>query len=167
VIERFLLAAARSDYTAVSVPDIAGARQAVAAIVAEHGASGLAWWEGDPLVAALEPAAIAPTAAAEVAGAGLTSAECATADTGTLLMTYGPGRSRRTGLLPDLHICLLRADAIVEGLEQAVARVHAGTQPPAALTMVTGPSASSDIEKIRVEGVHGPRALHAIVIASP
>ena len=164
MIERFLLAAARSDYTAIAVPDIAGARAAVKAIVAEHGASGLAWWEGDPLVCALDPAGIAPTRPAEEAGAGLTSAVCATADTGTLLMTYGPGRSRRTGLMPDVHICLLRSGAIVEGLEQAVARVHADTQPPAALTMVTGPSASSDIEKIRVEGVHGPRALHAVVI---
>ena len=164
MIERFLLAAARSDYTAVSVPDVAGAREAVAAIVAEHGSSGLAWWEGDELVRALEPSGIFLQAPPESAGAGLTTAACATADTGTLLMTYGPGCSRRTGLLPDVHVCLVRAETIVEGLEEAVALVHAGGEVPAALTMVTGPSASSDIEKIRVEGVHGPRVLHAVVI---
>ena len=74
------------------------------------------------------------------------------------MLSYGTGRGREVGLLPDIHIAVLAADRIVADLPTALALAYAGGgTPPSALTLVTGPSASSDIEKIRVTGVHGPR----------
>jgi len=85
------------------------------------------------------------------------------APTGTLVLTYGEGRSRTTGLLPDLHIALLPAERIVRTLADAVGRIYA-TEVPRAMTLVTGASATSDIEKIRVTGAHGPRRVAVVVI---
>ena len=85
------------------------------------------------------------------------------APTGTVVLTYGAGRSRTTGLLPDLHIALLPAERVLATLEEAIAKVYAG-DVPRAMTLVTGASATSDIEKIRVTGAHGPRRVAVVVI---
>ena len=109
--------------------------------------------------------ASASPAAPVLADAGITGAERGIASTGTLLLTYGEGRGRSVGLLPDVHIAVLAADRIVADLPTALALAYAGGgPPPAAVTLVTGPSASSDIEKIRVTGVHGPRRLGVVVV---
>ena len=91
----------------------------------------------------------------------ITSCAVAIAETGTLILDGSPGQGRRIlTLIPDYHLCVVFADQIVPDVPQALARLTA-TRP---LTMISGPSATSDIELNRVEGVHGPRTLEVIIV---
>ena len=91
----------------------------------------------------------------------VTEATVGIATTGTLVLTHGTGQGRRAlSLVPDLHVCVIRADQVVLGVPDAVVLLDAS----APQTWISGPSATSDIELSRVEGVHGPRNLHVIVV---
>ena len=91
----------------------------------------------------------------------ITSCAVAIAETGTLILDGSPGQGRRViTLIPDYHLCVVFADQIVADVPDALARLEA-TRP---LTMISGPSATSDIELNRVEGVHGPRTLEVIIV---
>jgi L-lactate dehydrogenase complex protein LldG len=91
----------------------------------------------------------------------ITSCAVAVAETGTLILDGSPGQGRRViTLIPDYHLCVVFADQIVADVPDALARLEAARP----LTMISGPSATSDIELNRVEGVHGPRTLEVIIV---
>jgi L-lactate dehydrogenase complex protein LldG len=94
----------------------------------------------------------------------VTTATLAIANTGTIVLDHGPGQGRRAlSLIPDVHVCVVFVDQIVTDVPEAVARLVELGSHTRPLTWISGPSATSDIELDRVEGVHGPRTLAVIV----
>ncbi len=150
----------------------------VADLVAEicdgHGAARLAVPDGFPrawIPGSIDPvyiAAVGPDeiAALDAADGVLTACALAIAETGTIVLDGGAGQGpRAASLLPDLHVCVVRAEQVVAGVGEAVtalAPVVAAERRP--LTWISGPSATSDIELDRVEGVHGPRRLEVVLV---
>jgi L-lactate dehydrogenase complex protein LldG len=146
------------------------AAAAVGAILARHGATRIAvpadlpraWIpagldlldDRDPQILDLD----------EVDGV-LTGSAAAIAQTGTIVLDGGPGQGpRRLTLLPDLHVCVVDEDDIAPTVPAAMARLEPAIRAGRPLTLVSGPSATSDIELSRVEGVHGPRTLEVVLL---
>ena len=95
----------------------------------------------------------------------LTGCTVAIAETGTIVLTSGSNEGRRAlTLVPDLHVCVVGESQIVQILPEALARIEAAELERRPLTFISGPSATSDIELSRVEGVHGPRTLVVLVM---
>jgi L-lactate dehydrogenase complex protein LldG len=93
----------------------------------------------------------------------LTGCAVAIAFTGTIVLKHGPGEPRRAlTLIPDYHLCVVRADQVVETVPEGIRRANEFRTSP--LTTISGPSATSDIEMTRVKGVHGPRTLDVVLL---
>jgi L-lactate dehydrogenase complex protein LldG len=141
-----------------------------AAIAAQLSASGKHWFvvpDGLPaewLAAGFDWKIDRNLATAEIEGVEgvVTAAFCGVADSGTIILHHSPAEGRRViTLLPDWHLCILRASQVVETLPEYFDRCQ---QPPALATTISGPSATADIEMTRIKGVHGPRFLHVILV---
>ena len=133
---------------------------------------GAGWAAADVVVAPGVPGTWRPDGVAEDDGrppvelaafaAAVTGVAVAIAETGTLVLDGTPPSGRRAlSLLPDCLVCVVEAAQVVGGVPESLTRLD----PTAPLTMVSGPSATSDIELERVEGVHGPRTLVVVLVA--
>ena len=161
----------RADVRRVSSVELAAA---ISTVCREHAAHRLGVPPGLP--AAWRPASAEPVEDARLTprqldalDGVLTGCTVAIAETGTIALTGGPREGRRAlTLVPDLHICVVEETQIVELVPEGLALLAslvAGERRP--VTLVSGPSATSDIELSRVEGVHGPRRLVVLVVSEP
>jgi L-lactate dehydrogenase complex protein LldG len=107
---------------------------------------------------------LSPSALDQLDGV-LTGCALAIAETGTIVLDGSERSGRRAlTLVPDWHICVVEASSVVAGLPDAVAALAPVAAEGRPITLVSGPSATSDIELDRVEGVHGPRTLDVVVV---
>ena len=166
-----LLAERLADYRAlVRRASPAGLGAAVSAALADRGARRVVVPPGLDLGQAALPGGIEIVTDNDLSAAELdafdgviTGAAVAIAETGTIVLDGSPGQGRRAvTLVPDYHLCIVSADQVVEIVPEAVARLAERADRP--LTWISGPSATSDIELKRVEGVHGPRTLEVILV---
>jgi L-lactate dehydrogenase complex protein LldG len=157
-----------AEVTCVEEPEVGAA---VAAALRRHGAEVAAapsalpgGWSPAAADAGLELVYDEPPLdhlALERLGAAVTGCSLAIAETGSIVLAGGPAGRRALTLLPDLHVCVVRAAEIVPDVPDAIAALATERQP---IVFVSGPSATSDIELERVEGVHGPRRLEVVLI---
>jgi L-lactate dehydrogenase complex protein LldG len=168
VVERFCerVAEYRATVRRVSARELPAA---VADACAERGARRIVTPPGGPTalrgleLVVDEP----PLSAAALDGVDgvLTGCALAIAQTGTIVLDGGPRSGRRAiTLVPDYHVCVVEEDAIVATVPDAVAALADAAAEGRPITLVSGPSATSDIELDRVEGVHGPRTLDVMVV---
>ena len=149
----------------------AEAGETIAALCRERGAERLIAPEGLP--DAWRPSGVQLVADDDLSAhdldgldGALTGCALAIAETGVIVLDGGPGQGRRAlTLVPDYHLCVVTEDQIVDLVTQAIERLEPAVRAGRPLTFIAGPSATSDIELNRVEGVHGPRTLHVVVIS--
>jgi len=158
------------DYRAsVSRTDPAGVATLLAGRLVEHGIGSVLVpdgfderWLADSTVERHTDEALTPAQLDGIDGV-LCTCRLAIAETGTIVLDSGSGQGRRAvSLVPDYLLIVLHAEQVVAGVPEAVAQLD----PTRPLTWISGPSATSDIELNRVEGVHGPRTLDVILIAA-
>ncbi|RKN38583.1 LutC/YkgG family protein [Streptomyces hoynatensis] len=165
------LAAHLADYRAVvHRTDAAGLPALIARLLAARGARSVVVPAGLPpeWLAEAEGVRQVPDSAADTpheldaVDSVVTGCAVAIAETGTLVLDGGPDQGRRRiSLIPDHHVCVVRCpEQVVDSIPQALRRLT----PTRPLTWISGPSATSDIELDRVEGVHGPRTLEVALV---
>jgi L-lactate dehydrogenase complex protein LldG len=168
VVERFCerIAEYRATVTRVGTPDLPAT---VARLAEARGARRIAVPAGGPDVLpgvemVVDDPPLSPRALDELDGV-LTGCALAIAETGTIVLDGGVRSGRRAlTLVPDWHVCVVEEEAIVASVPDAVAALAGAAAEGRPITLVSGPSATSDIEFERVEGVHGPRTLDVLVV---
>jgi len=101
------------------------------------------------------------------AAVGVTGVDVAVAETGTLVLSWGPGRRRSTPLVPPVHVALVPLHRLVATYADAIDVLAAMNPAPSGMQLVTGPSQSADIEMKLVKGVHGPGQVHVVLYPQP
>ena len=155
----------RADVRVVPRADLA---RTVGAVLAERGARSVVVpgdldpeWLTTVTCAVLRDEPFLPARELEQVDAVVTASAAGIALTGTIVLDAGPGQGRRViSLIPDLHVCVVSSSQVVGTVPEGVARLD----PRRPMTWISGPSATSDIELDRVEGVHGPRTLVVLVV---
>ncbi|HEY3219847.1 MAG TPA: lactate utilization protein [Gemmatimonadales bacterium] len=138
------------------------AARALRRILSDAGAKRVAGSDA-PLVARVLPGRLTGLSRDELftCDAGVTTAQWGIAETGTLVLESARERSRLASLVPPIHIALLSTNRICASLGDALARVDVTSH---AITLITGPSRTSDIELTLVVGVHGPQTVHVLLL---
>jgi len=163
-----LFAETVADYRAtVHRTDDSGRIAAIAEILTGRGLRRIAvpadlpsGWLPDKIEAVVDAGQLS-TADLDAADGALTRAALGIAATGTLILDGSTGQGRRLlSLIPDYHLCVIDADVVVGSVPEAIRRLD----PRRPITLISGPSATSDIELNRVEGVHGPRTLDVLLV---
>ena len=150
-----------ADYKATVHRVAAGdVRRVVGEILAEHGAERVAG-----TIEGFDDAALS-TRELDALDGVITGCALGIAETGTIVLDGAERSGRRAlTLVPDLHVCVVHEEQIVASVPDAVDRLSEAARAGRPITLVSGPSATSDIELDRVEGVHGPRRLEVLVVA--
>ncbi|RKT87918.1 L-lactate dehydrogenase complex protein LldG [Saccharopolyspora antimicrobica] len=140
----------------VAAAHTAGARRVLAPAGVPH-----SWYEAlTSEFAHVDDGTGIDTAGLERVDAVITTAVVGIASTGTIVLDHGPGQGHRAvTLVPDVHICVVAESQVADDVPDGLRRLD----PARPMTFISGPSATSDIELKRVEGVHGPRTLHVLV----
>ncbi|HWM12184.1 MAG TPA: LUD domain-containing protein [Solirubrobacteraceae bacterium] len=167
-VDRFCerVAEYRATVTRVAPADLA---DTVARLCRERGARRIAVPSGGPeaiegVELVVDDPPLSPQALDALDGV-LTGSALAIAETGTIVLDGGERSGRRAlTLVPDWHVCVVEEGSIVAGVPDAVAALAQAAAEGRPITLVSGPSATSDIELDRVEGVHGPRTLDVLVL---
>ena len=167
-VDRFCerVAEYRASVTRIAADELTGT---VARLCRERGASRIAVPPGGPdaldgVELVVDDPPLSPQTLDGLDGV-LTGCALAIAETGTIVLDGGERSGRRAlTLVPDWHVCIVEASSIVAGVPDAVAALAEAAQEGRPITLVSGPSATSDIELDRVEGVHGPRTLDVVVV---
>jgi L-lactate dehydrogenase complex protein LldG len=167
-VERFVEVVSDYDATVHRV-DGAGVVEGLAAVCAERGAERLVVAPGLALdgfgreIVPDDPP-LGPGDLDALDGV-ITGCAVAIAQTGTIVLDSGPLSGRRAlTLVPDLHLCVVRAEQVVPAVPDAIAAVADAVREGRPVTFVSGPSATADIELNRVQGVHGPRTLDVFLV---
>lgn len=159
-----------ADYRAiVHRTDEDGLQLLLMRLLAEHGSRTVLvppelppWWLAAADPTRIHDRAVSTAQELDAVDSVVTGCALAIAETGTIVLDGGPDQGRRRiTLVPDHHICVVRApDQVVASVPQAMSRLD----PTRPLTWISGPSATSDIELDRVEGVHGPRTFEVVLL---
>ncbi|MFN0105665.1 MAG: lactate utilization protein C [Bryobacteraceae bacterium] len=102
--------------------------------------------------------------ACAAAGIGITSAYCLLAETGTIVLRARPDEPRLLSLLPPVHIAVVHQDRLLTNLDEMLSMIPRPVDDSSAMIFITGPSRTGDIEQFLVRGVHGPGAVHVIIV---
>ena len=101
-------------------------------------------------------------------GVGVTAADYAIAETGTLVLSSDEQNALLVSLLPPIHIAVVRSEQMIASIDQAISRINnermTRADPTRSISMITGPSRTSDVELVLSIGVHGPKELHVIIL---
>jgi Uncharacterized conserved protein len=174
LIERFTdrLVDYKAKVRHVSAEELAAA---IAQSCAEHGVKRLvvpsdlpqSWWPSDVEILVDRDFSLSYDELDRSDGV-LTACAIGVAQTGTIILDSGEAQGRRAiSLVPDYHLCVVRADQIVDLVPEAVSNLRSAVlDHRRPITFISGPSATSDIELNRVEGVHGPRTLEVLIVVS-
>jgi L-lactate dehydrogenase complex protein LldG len=169
VVERFCERVADYDATVHRIGS-GDVESTLAAVCRERGARRVvvapgAAWRVDGVELVTDDPPLEPRALDALDGV-LSGCALAVAETGSIVLNGDPASGRRAiTLVPDLHLCVVREDQIVPGVPDAIAALGPAAAEGRPITFVSGPSATADIELIRVQGVHGPRTLDVLVVS--